>query len=130
MCDLVFIVVHDEEKSDVSISWLYLDGTGSCCLANTIVACEILPVRKKEPPLDGEGELCLRRGEEPRSALYILSHLYPQCYFQRGAARPNKSGIATHVKTSDRELRVCAPRDDTAQTAEEPAGPPPTGQGR
>ena len=46
------------------------------------------------------------------------------------AARPNKSGIAPHVETSDRELRVCAPRDDTAQTAEEPAGPPPTGQGR
>ena len=55
VCDLVFIVVHDEEKSDVSISRLYLDDTGSRCLANTIVitdiriaACEILPVRKKE----------------------------------------------------------------------------------
>ena len=40
------------------------------------------------------------------------------------AARPNKSGIAPHVETSDRELRVCAPRDDTAQTGE-PARPPP-----
>ena len=41
MCDLVFIVVHDEEKSDVSISRLYLNGTGSCCLANTIVITDI-----------------------------------------------------------------------------------------
>ena len=40
------------------------------------------------------------------------------------AARPNKSGIAPHVETSDRELRVCAPRVDTAQTGE-PARPPP-----
>ena len=41
MCDLVFIVVHDEEKSDVSISRLYLDDTGSRCLANTIVITDI-----------------------------------------------------------------------------------------
>ena len=80
MCDLVFIVVHDEEKSDVSISRLYLNGTGSCCLANTIVitdiriaACEILPVRKRNLLSMGKGELCLRRGEEPRSALCVLS---------------------------------------------------------
>jgi hypothetical protein len=90
VCDLVFIVVHDEEKSDVSISRLYLDGTGSCCLASTIVitdiriaACEILPVRKKEPPLDGERRALsqTRRGTEV--SLVRLVTLCPLCYFQR-----------------------------------------------
>jgi hypothetical protein len=42
-CDLVFIVVYDEKKNEVLISRLDLNGTGSCCLANTIVA--ILPAR-------------------------------------------------------------------------------------
>ena len=71
MCDLVFIVVHDEEKSDVSISRLYLDGTGSCCLANTIMitdirvaAYEILHLRSKEPPLDGKESLSLQTRRE------------------------------------------------------------------
>ena len=91
VCDLVFIVVHDEEKSDVSISRLYLDGTGSCCLANTIVitdiriaACEILSCGKRNLLSMGK-KLCLRRGEEPRSSLYVLSQLYPQ---RAGATRP------------------------------------------
>ena len=124
MCDLVFIVVHDEEKSDVSISGLYLDGTGSCCcLANTIVitdiriaACEILPVRKKEPPLDGEGELCLRRGEEPRSALYVLSPCIHCATFKDSGPSEQVRDCHTREILStessgsrvDRELRVCA----------------------
>ena len=65
MCDLVFIVVHDEEKSDVSISRLYLDGTGSCCLANTIVAYEILLYRARNL-LSMERKAYLRRSGESR----------------------------------------------------------------
>ena len=115
MCDLVFIVVHDEEKSDVSISRLYLDGTGSCCLASTIVitdiriaACEILPVRKKDLLTMGKGELCLRRGEEPRSALYVLSPCIHCAKLSKIAARQrykmSGDGDAAPTRHVDAEL--------------------------
>ena len=65
VCDLVFIVVHDEEKSDVSISRLYLDDTGSRCLANTIVAYEIL-LHGARNLLSMERKAYLRRSGESR----------------------------------------------------------------
>jgi hypothetical protein len=114
VCDLVFIVVHDEEKSDVSISRLYLDGTGSCCLASTIVitdiriaACEILSVRKRNLLSMGK-KLCLRRGEEPRSSLYVLSQLYPQ-----------RAGANAAFKASgpSEQVRDCPTRGNFRQRA-------------
>jgi hypothetical protein len=58
-CGLVFIIVHDEEKSDVTISGLYLNGTDSCCLVNTTVACEMLPCTVEGTfPMDGMRFTC------------------------------------------------------------------------
>ena len=127
VCDLVFIAVHDEEKSDVSISRLYLDGTGSCCLANTTVITDIRIAARHARSYRAEKGTSSRWGRSfvsdearnrgrPCTSCHNCIHNAPaRMLLSKLAARPNKSGIAPHVETSDRELRVCAPRDEATQ---------------
>ena len=75
-------------------SRLDLNCTGSRCLANTIVAYEILHVRSKEPPLDSKENL----SQTMRVAEVAKSCLDTWCYRKASGSQSNvASDLPTHA---------------------------------